>query len=154
MAQKIMQPKTEYGKPDDLLKWSKQTKNKLESTRFLALRMLMNGLSRQDVMDVFGISWSTLQKWVRLWNKGGKDFVSVGKPTGRPSKMTQEAKDFIVRKIEFTSKKTGERITGLAISGTLKKSIRDQIKEKCDLLLASQDGMPPAAPKKNSGKKG
>lgn len=78
--------------------------------------------------------------------------MKVGKPSGRPSKLTEEAKDFIVKKIEFAHPKTGERITDVAISGVLKKNIRDQIKQKCDLLLSSQAGVPPGAPQEDSGK--
>jgi transposase len=44
-------------------------------------------------MAVFGIKWTTLQKWVRLWNEGGIEKLAVGKPAGRPSKMTTEARD-------------------------------------------------------------
>jgi len=132
----------------------KEARSPLELKRLTAIRLLMAGSSRESVMEMFNISWSALQKWVRLWNKGGAELLKVRKPTGRPSKMTPDVKDFIVRKIEFTSSQTGERITGLSLSGTLKKNIRDKIKEKCDLLVASQDGLPPLAPSKARHKKG
>ncbi len=68
-------------------------------------------------MDAFDVSWSTLQRWVRLWNKGGKEALLQGKRTGRPPILNKEARDFIVKTVEFTNKK-GETITGIAISGT------------------------------------
>lgn len=143
MAQKRMEPDQRFGTPAELLFWSKDTKEPLESQRLLGIRMLMLGSSREDVMRTFGISWSTLQKWVRLWNKGGRENLRVGKPTGRPQKLSQDVKDFLVREIEFIHPKTGKRITGVAISGTLKKNLRDQVKQKCDLLLSSSFGIPP-----------
>lgn len=100
---------------------SKKLGNTLEYKRCIAIKMLMTGCSREEVMGFFDIKWGTLQEWVRLWNKGGREALRVGKPTGCPPKLTDEAKDFIVRKIEFTNPKTGERITGTAISGQLKK---------------------------------
>lgn len=141
-----------YGTPDKLLIWSKKTKNPLESKRFLAIRMLMTGSSREEVMKCFGLNWSTLQKWVKLWNKGGQEYLRVGIPSGRPQKLNQEAKDFLVRKIEFTHPKTGERITGVAISGILEKKFRDKIEQKCNLLLSSQAKFSQDPPKKNPDK--
>jgi hypothetical protein len=67
MAQKRMQPDNQFGTPDKLLSWSRETKEPLESQRFLAIRMLMMDSTREEVMQCFGISWSTLQKWVKLW---------------------------------------------------------------------------------------
>jgi len=142
MARKRIEPTREYGGPDELLAWSKESTDQLESHRYLALRMLMLGESRETVMKAFDLSWSTLQKWVRLWNKGGREAVRVGTATGRPPIMTPEGKDFLVKTIEFNHSKTGERITAIAISGRLKKKYRDIVKERCDLLLASQTGLP------------
>ena len=154
MAQKRMEPDQSKGKPDELLELSKKSRSPLEIKRYIAIRMLMTGCSREDVMGFFGISWSTLQKWVRLWNKGGKEALKVGKPTGCPPKLTEEAKDFIVKKIEFTHPKTGERITGVAISGQLKKNIRDKLQQELGLSNYSPAGLSKDQTQKNSGKKG
>lgn len=125
---KRMELNKEFGSAEKLLALSKETKNHEESCRYLALRMLMLSENRERVMEIFGIKWTTLQKWVRLWNKGGANAIKVGKPTGRPPKMTDEAKDYVVKIVEFTHPKTGEKITGRFISGTLKKNIRDKLK--------------------------
>jgi transposase len=154
MAQKIMQPDQQFGSPDDLLAWIKESNNSLEIQRYLSIRMLMTGLSREDVMHMFNLSWSTLQKWVRLWNKGGRESLKVGKPSGRPPMLTEEVQDFIVKKVKFTDLKKGERITGTSISGTLKKNVRDQIEQKLDLQLFAQDRLPKNPPQKDSSKKG
>lgn len=124
-----MQPDTKFCSPDELTALMKEARSPLEFKRLTAIRLLMAGSSRESVMEMFNISWSALQKWVRLWNKGGAELLKARKPTGRPSKMTPDVKDFIVRKIEFTSSQTGERITGLAISGTLKKIFGIKLKK-------------------------
>ena len=139
MPQKLLVPNEEYGSPSELLKWSKENKEARQAERFLAIRLLMLGKNRQEVMETYGIAWCTLQKWVKLWNKGGKEFLMLGKPTGRPTKLTQEAKDFIVKQFEFTDKRTGEKITAISISGVLEKKIQDRIKTRCDSLSSSQD---------------
>ncbi|MCD4786319.1 MAG: helix-turn-helix domain-containing protein [Candidatus Eremiobacteraeota bacterium] len=154
MARKRMEIDQTKGTADELLELSKKSKNPLEVKRYIALRMLMTRCSREDVMSFFGITWSTLQKWVRLWNKGGAESLKVGKPIGRPSRLTEEVKDFIVKKIEFTNPKTGERITGTAISGQLKKKIRDKLQQKLGLSNSSQDGVSEDKTKEDSHKKG
>lgn len=141
MPQKIVKPNEKFGSPSDLLKWSKECKDVRQSERFTAIRLLMLGRSREDVMEVYDISWSTLQRWVKLWNKGGKESLMMGKPTGRPSRLTQEGKNFLIEQIEFTNKRTGKKVNAIHISGILEKKYRDQIKARCDSLSSSQDGL-------------
>jgi len=90
MAKQRMLPDTKYGTPEKLLTWSLETKEPIEAKRFLGIRMLMMGSRREDVMSAFGITWSTLWKWVRLWNKGGRVFLKVGKPSGRHVLMVMD----------------------------------------------------------------
>jgi Transposase and inactivated derivatives len=146
MPQKLLIPNKNYGNPSDLLKWIDECKNIKQAKRFGAIRLLMLGKSREDVMEIYGVVWGTLQKWVKLWNKGGKELLMLGKPTGRPTKLTQEAKDFIVKQFEFTDKRTGEKITAISISGVLEKKIQDKIKARCDSLSSSQDGLQDDSP--------
>jgi transposase len=120
MDRRRMEPGEEFGGPERLLALSKETKDLQLVQRCLALRMLMLGEPRELVMAAFGIKWTTLQKWVRFWNEGGIEKLAVGKPSGCPSKMTTEARDFVVTLVEFTHPKTGEKITGRFVSGRLK----------------------------------
>lgn len=122
MGRKRIEPDQKFGGPEILLALSRKTEEPKLRDRFLALWMLMMGHSREQVMESFGVKWTTLQEWVRLWNKGGIESIQVEKPTGRPAKMTDEARDFIVKSVEFTHPKTGEKITGKWISAKLKKS--------------------------------
>lgn len=141
-----MEPRQDIGGPEKLLALSKETKDPQFVQRCLALRMLMMGEPREHVMQAFGIEWTTLQKWVRLWNEGGAEKLAVGKPAGRPSRMTDEAKDFVVKLVEFTHPKTGEKITGRFISGRLKKNIRDQLNRGSGLLSPSKNGLQTDSP--------
>lgn len=121
MGRKCVEPNQEYGDAKKLFDLSREAEDPKLRDRYLALWMLMTGRSREEVMESFGLKWTTLQQWVRLWNKGGIEQIQVGKPTGRPQKLTDDAKDFIVKNVEFTHPKTGERITGRWISAKLKK---------------------------------
>jgi transposase len=143
MPMKRMEPDRKFGSADDLFSWSRECKDIRQSERFMAIRMLMQGRSREEVMEIYGISWSTLQRWVKLWNKGGKEALIMGKPTGRPSKLTPEAKDFLVEQIEFTNRRTGKKVTAIHISGVLEKKVRDKIKSRVDSLLPAKDGLLP-----------
>ena len=146
MGRKRVEPNQEFGSPETLLSLSKKTKDPELRQRYLALRALMLGQDRDAVMTQQGISWSVLQKWVRLWNKGGVDAIQIGKPTGRPSRLTPEAKAYVEEIVEFTHPKTGEKVTGRFISGRLKKSIRDMLVRKCDLLSSPPDGVQSDSP--------
>lgn len=152
MGRKRIELNQDFGSPEKLLALSKETKDPLFTQRCVALRMLMLGESREHVMKIFDLKWTTLQKWVRLWNEGGLESISVGKPTGRPPKMTEEAKNFVVKIVEFTHPKTGEKVTGRFISGQLKKSVRDNLERECDLLSPSKDGIQPYSPPDASAK--
>jgi transposase len=121
MGRRCIEPSQEYGDAKKLFDLSREADDSKLRDRCLALWMLMTGRSREEVMENFNVKWSTLQQWVRLWNKGGIEQLKVGKPTGRPQKMTDDAKDFVVKTVEFTHPKTGEKITGKWISAKLKK---------------------------------
>lgn len=154
MAYKLTKPDEKFGSASDLLKWSKGCKDARQSERFTAIRLLMLGKSREDVMEIYGINWSTLQRWVKLWNEGGKETLKMGRPTGRPSRLTPEAKDFLAEQIEFTDKRTGKKVTAIHISGVLEKKYRDQIKARCDSLSPSQDGLCADSAPDDGGSKG
>ena len=141
MPMKRMEPDKKFGSAKDLHGWSRECKDLRQSERFTAIRMLMKGLSREDVMKTYGITWSTLQRWVKLWNEGGKEALMMGKPTGRPSKLTPEAKDLLVEQIEFTNKRTGKKVTAIHISGVLEKKDRDNFKSCLDSILSAQAGL-------------
>ncbi len=146
MPQKLLVPNEKYGSPSDLLKWIDECKNIKQAKRFGAIRLLMLGKSRKDTMEIYGVVWSTLQNWVKLWNKEGRDFLELGKPAGRPSRLTQEAKDFIVKQIELTDNRTGKKVTAISISGVLGGKIQDKIRIRCDSLSSPQDGLQDASP--------
>ncbi len=124
MGRNCEQPDQEFCSPEKLFKLHLEAEDVRLRNRYLAIWMLMDGKSREFVMEQFNIQWTTLQKWVRLWNKGGPERLKLGKITGRPTKMTDEAKDFIVKSIEFTHSETGEKVTGLSISANLKKNFK------------------------------
>ena len=143
MSRKRIEPDLRYGNSDDLFRRAKQTKSLEESRRFNAIRLLMLGRTREDVMETFAASWSTLQQWVRLWNKGGEKNPRTAKRPGRPSRLTSEGRQLISEKVEFTNPKTGERITAIRLSGVLEKKVADKIKAKYDLLSSQKNGVCP-----------
>lgn len=141
MGRKEVKPDNKYGNASELLEWSKHLKSSLETRRYLAIRLLLLDRSREEVEKALGVSKSCLRKWVSLWNKGGREYLKAGLPSGRKSRMTEEAKNYVSQKIEFTNTKTGERMTGIAISGILKKKVLDKIMRRSGLLSFTEDGL-------------
>ncbi len=151
MGRNCEQPDQEFCSPEKLFKLHLEAEDVRLRNRYLAIWMLMDGKSREFVMEQFNIQWTTLQKWVRLWNKGGPERLKLGKITGRPTKMTDEAKDFIVKSIEFTHPETGEKVTGLSISANLKK-ISNRPEHKQCLCSSEKVGLQQDTAKNGSGK--
>jgi len=60
MGRKCIEPNQEFGDAKKLLALSREAKDSRLRDRCLTLWVLMTGRSRKEVMESFGIKWSTL----------------------------------------------------------------------------------------------
>lgn len=141
MKGKKIEPTQRFATPEDLLKIAKTCKSAEKSRRCIMLRMLMQGKPRKEVLETVGISQSTLQRWVKAWNERGEEALEKGKSSGRPSKLTEEGKNFLVELIEIPDKRTGKKITAIHLRGVLEKKYRDKIKRWSDSLPIKETGL-------------
>lgn len=134
MARKTNKPDEKLGSAEDLLKEANSCKDMGQSKRYQAIRLLMIGKSREEVLEILGICERSLREWVKLWNRGGKEGLKKCKSPGRPSKLSEAGKNFLVELIEIPDKRTGKKITAIHLRGVLEKKYRDKIKRWSDSL--------------------
>lgn len=72
------------------------TPSRRRSYRLFAMRLLLEGRSREDVISIMNRSESTLIRWINLWNKGGIDSLFPKPKTGRPPKVNPVERQTIV----------------------------------------------------------
>jgi len=72
------------------------TPSKKHSLRLLAIRLLLEGRSRSDVMQIMNRSESTLIRWINLWNQGGIDALVPRPKPGRPPKITEKQRQRVI----------------------------------------------------------
>ncbi len=64
--------------------------NKRSYRRLVAIRMLCKGLSRSQVVGLFGCSERIVRLWIVRFNLGGIDALTTKSPTGRHRKVMLE----------------------------------------------------------------
>ena len=72
------------------------TPSRKHSIRLFAIRLLLEGRSRSDVMQIMKRSESTLIRWINLWNQGGIDALVPKPKPGRPPKVSKEERKKII----------------------------------------------------------
>lgn len=72
---------------EELLTLSRKAANARSSHRFLAIRDLVLGASRQAVRARYGIGHDTLWQWLRRYNEQGAKGLEEAPRSGRPRKL-------------------------------------------------------------------
>lgn len=123
MGRPYNKPDKEYGSPEELLEWSKDSKKPQESKRYLAIRALMTeeGVMKfEQIASMYGIKARTLNKWVHRWNSGGKEKLRNRSKSGRPRKIKEEEKQKIMETINNQEKEGKTRLTIKGVRDFLK----------------------------------
>jgi transposase len=118
-------PNEEYGSPEELLKWSKESTNKREREKFLAIRMLMlegERIGFKGVSNLIGITVRALNKWVRKWNNEGKEGLKRKSGSGRPRKFLKEHDEAVTDLIKNQTKEK-KRLTIKGVYNFLKEPV-------------------------------
>lgn len=74
----------------------KNTNNKREYRRLLAILQKVEGRSYEDIANEHGVSSKPVQRWIAGYMKRGIDGVRMKKPGGSKSSITDENKEFSV----------------------------------------------------------
>ena len=71
-----------------------------QARRLLALAAVRDGMNRTEAARIGGMDRQTLRDWVHRFNQYGPDGLIDIKPTGRPSKISDEQKEALKQLVE------------------------------------------------------
>jgi putative transposase len=115
---------------DELVELYKKEKNIKLKERYQAL-YLMNELENcTKVAELIKRSRTTIQTWVKAFNKGGLEAILPNAPPGRPSSLTEGQKNLLKADVS-----THPRELGYDFSNWEGKSVSEHIKNKFGVLL-------------------
>jgi transposase len=77
-----------------------KTRDANQARRRLALAAVCDGMDREDAARIGGMDRQTLRDWVHRFNEQGPDGLVNRKPSGRPSKLSDEQKEELRQLVE------------------------------------------------------
>ena len=77
-----------------------KTKDANQARRLLALAAVCDGMDREAAARIGGMDRQTLRDWVHRFNEQGPDGLLNRKPSGRPSKLSDEQKEELRHLVE------------------------------------------------------
>ena len=75
-------------------------KDAAQARRLLALAAVRDGMNRTEAARIGGMDRQTLRDWAHRFNQYGPDGLIDIKPTGRPSKLSDEQKEALKQLVE------------------------------------------------------
>ncbi|WP_154073353.1 IS630 family transposase [Bradyrhizobium erythrophlei] len=85
---------------DELRRLAAKVKDAAQARRLLALAAICDGMNRTEAARIGGMDRQTLRDWAHRFNQYGPDGLIDIKPTGRPSKLSDEQKDALKQLVE------------------------------------------------------
>src|ERR1700733_9710887 len=85
---------------DELRRLAAKVKDAAQARRLLALAAVRDGMNRTEAARIGGMDRQTLRDWAHRFNQYGPDGLIDIKPTGRPSKLSDEQKEVLKQLVE------------------------------------------------------
>jgi putative transposase len=85
---------------DELRLLAGRVKDANQARRLLALAAVYDGMDREEAARIGGMDRQTLRDWVHRFNEQGPDGLINVKPSGRPSKLSNEQKEELRQLVE------------------------------------------------------
>lgn len=127
MAPKLLLPNPENASPDDLAVAIRCSRSERDCCRFHAIKALILGFSREQVLRLYELKETTLKSWIRRFNARGIDGLIEKKHTGRPRKI-DAATAAHCHDILRTPEKVGvTHWTGVKLHGYLRDTLQIQV---------------------------
>lgn len=117
---KALQPTLDYGDVTAVMQMIAESKNRPLSRRLQAIQLRMLGKSVSETAALLTVHRDSIQSWVRRWNQGGMETLKTQPGQGRPRKLQDGERTWIVR--QFKEKdENGVPFTATTIYSELKK---------------------------------
>ena len=85
---------------DELRRFAAKAKDGAQTRRLLALAAVHDGMNRTEAARIGGMDRQTLRDWVHRFNQYGPEGLIDIKPSGRPSKLSEEQKEALKQLVE------------------------------------------------------
>jgi transposase len=85
---------------DELRRLAAKVKDAAQARRLLALAAVRDGMNRTEAARIGGMDRQALRDWAHRFNQCGPDGLIDIKPTGRPSKLSDEQKEALKQLVE------------------------------------------------------
>ena len=85
---------------DELRRLAAKVRDAAQARRLLALAAVRDGMNRTEAARIGGMDRQTLRDWAHRFNQYGPDGLIDIKPTGRPSKLSDEQKEALKQLVE------------------------------------------------------
>lgn len=85
---------------DELRRLAGKAKDAAQARRLLALAAVRDGMNRTEAARIGGMDRQTLRDWVHRFNERGPEGLIDVRPSGRPSKLSQEQKQELKQLVE------------------------------------------------------
>jgi transposase len=79
---------------------ARKTKNAAQARRLLALAAIYEGGTRTEAAQIGGVTLQIVRDWVLKFNAQGPEGLIDRKPTGQPSRLTDQHRQHLVQMIE------------------------------------------------------
>ena len=119
-----VQPNPENATIEELRVAMEASPTKRGYIRLNAIRLLLSGMPRSAVCEVFCRSDRMVRLWIELFNRGGIDALRTKKPGGRKRKVKLErVRDLLVPVLENPAQAGVVHWTGVKLHGYLKEQL-------------------------------
>ena len=95
----------------ELRRLAAKSKDGSQARRLLALAAVRDGMNRSGAARIGGMDRQTLRDWVHRFNQHGPEGLIDIKPSGRPSKLSEEHKEALKQLVETGPDVTTDGVT-------------------------------------------
>lgn len=95
--------------------------------RFRAMIALMEGIQRETVAKIFGVSERAVRRWIRAFNEQGIDGLKEEPRTGRPRLITEEQAKLCEEVLESPERAGVTHWTGVKLHGYLREELQVEV---------------------------
>ena len=86
-----------------------KTKDAREYRRLAAWNMYQKGFWQKDIAEALGVTEGAVSQWINKAKRHGVEALRTRKPTGAPSRLSQQQKDRLVRMLAHGAEAYGFR---------------------------------------------
>jgi len=127
MAPKLLLPNPENTTAQELEAAIRCSCSVKDCRRFNAIKALLLGFSREQVLLLYDVKETTLKSWIRRFNAQGIDGLIEGKHTGRPRKINAETTAHCRDILQSPDKVDVTHWTGVKLHGYLRDTLKIEV---------------------------